>query len=333
MTPQIFSRQILDRRNPSPLKIGLFAILWLAFLPSPINGQTRNGFDVGNATIPLREIRGGGPPRDGIPAIDDPRFLEPSRVDFLAPEDELLSVTHAGITRAYPLRILVWHEVVNDTLGELPVAVTYCPLCHTAMVFKRTVDGKPTTFGVSGLLYQSDVLMYDRATESLWSQLRMQAVAGPRVGDKLEWLPSAQMTWQAWKQRFPQGQVLSMETGHQRPYRSEAYARYHAKPDTLFPVPRHREDLPRKALVYGVIVNNQPAALSVSQLDHAAKNGPITFARQFDDQAVQFTWDPDARHLRARSGTDEDQPIPVVKVYWFAWQAFYPRTELLEPSA
>ncbi|MBT5928092.1 MAG: DUF3179 domain-containing protein, partial [Verrucomicrobia bacterium] len=133
-----------------------------------------NGFDLAESTIPVSEIVRGGPPRDGIPAIDNPKFLLSDAAQFLSDDELVIGLTRNGITRAYPLRIMLWHEVVNDTFGEEPVAVTYCPLCGTAVAFEAMIKDHKLTFGVSGLLFQSDVLMYDRQTESLWSQLLLK---------------------------------------------------------------------------------------------------------------------------------------------------------------
>lgn len=199
--------------------------------------QGHNGFDVSNATIPKSEILRGGPPRDGIPAIDEPKFLPVSKAHFLRDEDPVIGLVEKGEARAYPLRILVWHEIVNDTVGGRPITVVYCPLCGTGMVFDRRYAGEELTFGVSGLLYNSDVLMYDRQTESLWSQLKMEAVAGPQVGQKMHWLASEQMTWSAWKKRYPDSKVLSTETGYKKNYNSPPYAGYEQTESTLFPVP------------------------------------------------------------------------------------------------
>ena len=180
--------------------------------------QEMNGFDLSKATIPNKEIHSGGPGRDGIPSIDAPKFIAAAQVDFLRDDDSVVSLSRGGKSRAYPLRILVWHEIVNDKFGGDEIAVTYCPLCGTAMVFNRKIAGKVRTFGVSGLLYQSDVLMFDREKESLWSQLKMQAVSGGDAGSDLTWLPSEQMSWKAWRAKNPDGEVLSTATGHRRNY-------------------------------------------------------------------------------------------------------------------
>jgi len=305
---------------PKPLAEPMRICAMLLIAVSAATGQPFNGFDVSNAAIPLDEILGGGPLRDGIPSIDHPRFIAPSDAGFMKGGDEVVSVTLGTETRAYPLRILVWHEIVNDELAGQPIAVTYCPLCGTAMVFSRLIGGRMLDFGVSGLLYQSDVLMYDRQTDSLWSQLAMRAVSGPLVNTELPWLASQQLTWAAWKEEYPQGKVLSMQTGSARNYSGNAYARYHQSPDTMFPVPSRRTELPQKDWVFGVLADSAPHAYSVRAL---AEQHTI------NDSALEITYNPDSQRVRA-SNRATGEELPVVKVYWFAWQAFYPNTELVQ---
>lgn len=284
-----------------------------------------NGFDLSNATISRDAIHRGGPPRDGIPAIDQPRFVSPAEADFLRDDDLVVSFTAGGVTRAYPLRVLVWHEIVNDEVAGQAIAVTYCPLCGTAMVFDRRVGERTLSFGVSGLLYQSDVLMYDRQTESLWSQLAMRAVAGPQAGTPLQWLPSEHLTWAAWKAKHPQGQVLSTQTGHQRDYTRDPYVGYEDSERTLFPVPFKRQELPKKAWVVGLLVNGRAKAYPVNDL-----RGADTVRDALGEVRIEISYDAAARRpavIDAASG----QPLPFVLAYWFAWQAFYPQTELWQP--
>jgi len=136
------------------LPVGLFVVSAAMALNLPTAGAVEKlGFRLNNATVPVAEIRPGGPPRDGIPSIDRPRFMPVSKVDYLADDDLVISFTHGNETRAYPLRILVWHEIVNDRIGDLAINVSYCPLCGSGMVFDRTIDGRTLEFGVSGLLY------------------------------------------------------------------------------------------------------------------------------------------------------------------------------------
>ncbi len=279
-----------------------------------------NGFDLSNAVIPVNEIRSGGPPRDGIPSIDHPKFIAPGSVDYMQDADEVVSVTVGEETRAYPLRILVFHEIVNDEIAGQPIAVTYCPLCGTAMVFNRKVGERTLDFGVSGLLFQSDVLMYDRQTESLWSQMEMAAVAGPLVKTKFKWLPSQQLAWSAWLEKYPKGKVLSTETGFGRNYSGEAYARYKKSPKTMFPVPTHRTELAQKEWVFGLLVEGEARAYPVRSLSKK---------RTLSDGKIEIAYDPESQLVEAKNKAT-GKKLPVVKVYWFAWQAFYPDTELIQ---
>lgn len=282
-----------------------------------------NGFDLTHSTVPRAEVLSGGPPRDGIPAIDRPRFVAPTRVGFLRDDDVVISMTVSGVTRAYPLRILVWHEIVNDELGGKAVAVTFCPLCGTAMVFDRRVGERVLSFGVSGLLFQSDVLTYDRQTESLWSQLKMESVSGPMVRQPLKLLVSEHLTWAAWRERHPDGEVLSADTGFARDYSQTAYAGYEQTPETMFPVPRRRTELPNKAWVLGVVLDGRAIAFPVQQLP----DGRTTRA-DIAGQTLEVTYRAAARHPEV---TLAGRPVPHVLAYWFAWQAFHPETKLWEP--
>jgi peroxiredoxin len=181
------------------------------------------------------ELVSGGPPPDGIPPLDRPRFLHVGRVDWLAPAEPVAVVRTGGDARAYPLQILVWHEIVNDTIGGSPVAVTYCPLCNTAVAFRRPeIGGKATTFGTSGKLYNSNLVMYDRATQSLWPQALGLAVSGPLTGQRLARLPAQIVAWSDFRASFPAGRVLSRETGFQRPYGHNPYPLYDRKGSSPF---------------------------------------------------------------------------------------------------
>jgi len=305
------------------MKHALICLIAMLLLGSSAMGQQMNGFDLSKASIPIGEIFAGGPPRDGIPAIDEPKFISPKEARFLRDDDIVISFTHAGITRAYPLRILIWHEIVNDIIGKKPVAITYCPLCGTAMVFDRTISGKVRRLGVSGLLYQSDVLMYDRESNSLWSQLMMQGVSGPGNGTRLSLLPSEHLTWAAWRERHPQGQVLSTETGHQRNYGAEAYASYFATDQTMFPVPHHRKELRNKEWIVGIILDGTAKAYPVSAMPEA----PIK--DRIGQHEITLRYDRASRQPTVQDA--KGKTIPYVVAFWFAWQAFYPKTELWKP--
>jgi hypothetical protein len=178
-------------------------------------------------SVPLSEIMSGGPPKDGIPAIDRPEFIPvPGPDDWLKPQEPVIFFEHAGDARAYPLQILIWHEIVNDTVGGAPVAITFCPLCHTAIAFDRRAGGKVLDFGTTGKLRFSDLVMYDRQTESWWQQASGEAIVGMLTGVTLTPLPAQIISWATFKQAFPRGKVLSRQTGFRRAYGRNPYVGY-----------------------------------------------------------------------------------------------------------
>jgi hypothetical protein len=187
-------------------------------------GPGQKPFDVTRHVIRLDEIQVGGPPKNGIPALDHPAFVSASEADqSLKAQNMILGVEFSGLAKAYPVRILNWHEVVNDDVGEQPVLISWCPLCGSGLVYDPRTDGRRYTFGVSGLLYQQNLLFFDDETESLWSQLRGGAVAGPLAGTSLRLLPVTMTTWQNWKADHPQTLVLSFQTGYKRDYSRDPY--------------------------------------------------------------------------------------------------------------
>ena len=189
------------------------------------------------------------------------------------------------------------------------------------MVFNRSIGGRLRTFGVSGLLYQSDVLMYDRESESLWSQLAMKAISGPAVDKKLSWLPSEHSTWKAWREKYPHGKVLSTDTGYSRDYSRNAYASYFSSDQTMFPVPHTRTELSNKEWVIGIVINGVAKAYPVAILPDRT-----SFKDQVGNSNITISYDANNKHPTI---TDtKGKQIPSVMVFWFAWQAFYPNTEL-----
>jgi hypothetical protein len=302
---------------------GFFCALAALLAALPIAGAVaQNGFDLSNATVPRNEIVPGGPPRDGIPSIDRPQFVKPNEVDFLSNEDRVLSVKIDNEVRAYPLRILTLHEIVNDQIGDQQFAVTYCPLAGSGIVFDGRLDGRKLSFGVSGLLFQSDLVMYDRETESLWPQIAMKAVSGPQAGAALRWLPSEEMTWGAWRKAHPDGKVLSTKTGYARDYGGHAYASYEQSSETMFPVKWSRPELPKKSWVIGVIVNGQAKAYALDDLKKQSRLEDNVAGTQ-----IELAYDPVTRRAEI-TNKQNGQAVPFTMAYWFAWQAFYPKTEL-----
>lgn len=182
--------------------------------------------DFTRSAVPFSEIRSGGPPRDGIPSIDAPRFAPAPEAGGLAATEPVISLRIGGDARAYPLRILIWHEIVNDTVGGVPVAVTYCPLCNSAVVFDRRLDGRTLDFGTTGKLRNSDLVMYDRQTGSWWQQFTGAGIVGAMTGKALKALPARVESFARFKERFAAGRVLVPGDPGLRPYGVNPYRGY-----------------------------------------------------------------------------------------------------------
>ena len=219
------------------------------------------------------EIISGGPPPDGIPPIDDPSFLNVAdALDLLPAAEPVVALEIDGDARAYPVRVLIWHEIVNDTVGDVPVSVTYCPLCNSAVSYRREVRGVETTFGTSGSLFASALVMYDRATESLWTHFDGRAVVGLLAGDQLEPIASPLLSWEEFRATYPDGLVLDPDaTGFTRNYGSNPYQGYddpNTDPFLFLGAPDDRADA--KQRVVGIAHNGDAAAYSIEAVSGGA---------------------------------------------------------------
>jgi hypothetical protein len=221
----------------SLIAVALFLSLWV--VSAEIRAQRRSPRDpslrdfrglrtnTDKKLIDLKEIMSGGPGKDGIPAILKPSFVNANEaVRWLGKREPVISVVINGNARAYPLQILMWHEMVNDEIDGVPVLVTFCPLCYTAIAFERTLDSQVHTFGVSGLLRHSNLLMYDKSTESLWQQVTGQAVVGDMVGKQLKPLPAQIISFEQFNSAYPKGIIMSRRTGYRRDYGRNPYVGY-----------------------------------------------------------------------------------------------------------
>jgi uncharacterized protein DUF3179 len=298
--------------------VGMLTIFWW----SCDSHASFNGFQVNPHSVPLEEISSGGPPKDGIPALMNPQFLPGDKAEYLSPQDRVLGIQGTHQAKAYPIAILNWHEIVNDTLDGTPVVITYCPLCGTGMGFLRKVGNHILTFGVSGLLYQSDVLMYDHQTESLWSQIAMQAVTGKYLGQDLEPIFLEHTTWSAWRKRHPHTFVLSRETGFTRDYSRDPYEAYALTDQLMFPPAIQNDRLSPKAWVLGVEASGKFKAYPFPALE---KMGPA-FSDSFHGREYVVCWDRQARS--AKVVEQQGKPLSSLTAYWFAWYAFHPDTEV-----
>jgi len=312
-------------------------------------------------TIPLKQIMHGGPSKDGIPALNNPDTIHAQTADYLKDDDVVLGISINGESRAYPLGILNWHEIVNDALGGVPIVVTFCPLCGTGIAFDAQVDGTVHEFGVSGMLYNSDLLMYDRhtATPSLWAQALGEAVVGTKTGTRLKRLPVLQTTWGEWRKAHPQTTVLSLNTGFRRDYDRDPYRGYEQKTGLFFPVEQEDARLHPKERVLGVILNGFTKAYPLKTLRElqvlndtlggqsivliAAINSDaariyLSLDHRFEgsaDRVVEVEtkqrWEVSEEALSNPQTGERLERLPDAFVsFWFGWFAFYPDTLLYE---
>lgn len=220
--------------------------------------------------VDLNRILSGGPPPDGIPPIDTPIFQTASTVDWIQCNEPVLALSVGGETRAYPVQILTWHELVNDTFGDVPVAVSYCPLCNSALAYRRDVGERTVTFGTSGRLFNSSLVMYDRETESLWTHFNGTAVVGELVGTELELLPMQTLSWASFLQANPEGLVLTRETGHVRSYGQNPYSGYDDVTTSPFLFDGENDPrLPAKERIVGIRRGDDSAAIVLDSLASA----------------------------------------------------------------
>jgi hypothetical protein len=193
----------------------------------PAGAESEFKTDFSKHSVPYSEILSGGPPKDGIPPIDEPQFIPVNEAnEWLKDREPVVFVQVSDDARAYPIQIVIWHEIVNDTVGDEPLIISFCPLCNTAIAFQRTFNGQVLDFGTTGRLRYSNLIMYDRQTETWWQQATGEAIAGELTGAQLEFYPAAMISWEDFKSQHPDGKVLSRETGHARNYGRNPYFGY-----------------------------------------------------------------------------------------------------------
>ena len=318
-----------DQRPPAPSHVtGRLFALWVSCLSvATPAAPSLNGFDLSDTLVPAREILRGGPPRDGIPALDAPRFLSAAEAAReVKDDDRVLGLALGGEAHAYPIAIMNWHEIVNDTIAGLPVVVTYCPLCGSGIAFERRIDGRTRRFGVSGLLYNSDVLLYDRESESLWSQLLGRAVSGPMKGRRLVPIALEHTRWGRWRTGHPGTRVLSRRTGYDRDYDRDPYAGYRRSRRLVFPVAGTDRRYHPKETVVGLVIDGRARAWPFSELARVAS--PLRDRLAGRPLRVEF----DVADGSARIVDGEGRRLAAVTAFWFAWIAFHPDTEVFHAT-
>lgn len=308
-----------------------------------------------NMKIRLEEIAWGGVVVDGIPSLDNPKLIEAAEASYLVDSDLVFGVSINGDVRAYPLRIMGWHEMFNETIGGVPVALAYCTLCGAGILFETKVEGRkePLVFGSSGFLYRSNKLMFDRETNSLWNQFTGEPVSGPLVnsGIQLKLRPVTITTWANWKKSHPKTKVLSLETGHRRNYSSgHVYNDYFASPDLMFPaVVRNEKQVKRKDYVFGIrdvgaakawpvtafkgkaVINDKVGTLNVvligdaeSRTVRAYARGELKFVKTDKPDQISNNgqeWIVQENELVGPDGNKLRRIAGHIS-YWFAWDGY-----------
>jgi hypothetical protein len=317
---------LIKYKYARPVIYALLAVILTGyFLLHPGYATSNNGFNLTDTLIPAGQIYHGGPPKDGIPAIDRPKFLSASQAEFLKFDDRVLGVTYNSISKAYPVRILNYHEIVNDKFQGDAVVITFCPLCGTGMAFDADISGRTRSFGVSGLLYNSDMLLYDRESETLWSQLMKQAISGPLKGKKLQQIPMAHTTWRDWKKRHPQTQVLSTSTGYSRDYSKTPYPGYSTSDVIMFPINNQAAQYHPKEQVLGIEIGTTFKAYPFSELARLERS---VFHDVVAGRELEIQFDPVNRTGKILG--ENSNEIPTVISFWFAWMAFHPESEVFK---
>ncbi len=351
-------------RKPIPNLYKITYLLLLALTPFlfSCNNVTDSAIPAsGEWLIPSDQVFDGGPGRDGIPSLEFPEIISLSSVNYLFDEDLVIGVKSGNDVRAYPHKILDWHEVINDKVGNKFIAVTYCPLTGTAIGWNRVIDGKETTFGVSGLLYNTNLIPYDRATKSNWSQMLLKSVNGENIGKEIGIYRVVETTWATWKVMYPNSRVVSTNTGFSRNYQNFPYGDYRTNDNNIiFPVSPNDTRLPKKERVLGIISNGTPKAYRFSSFaggitvinDNVGgediviagskdKNFLVAYKRKsIDGKTLQFSAiqndstsimkDDEGNKYNifgeVISGNRTNQKLSATNsyiAYWFAWGAFY----------
>ena len=323
-----------------------------------------NSGDNANWLIPRTEVFDGGPGKDGIPALTNPHFVNLNNATYIEDTDLVIGIKTQNDARAYPHSILDWHEIANDEMGADSYSIIYCPLTGTGMAWNRELSSGQTTFGVSGLLYNSNIIPYDRDTDSNWSQMRLECVGGELIGEKVELYSVVETTWATWKELYPESKVVSTKTGYDRSYGNYPYGDYRTDNDyILFPVSNSDGRVPKKERVHGIIFNDATYIYRFNKFDSGTKvfsdmegerrivvigNEEKNFIVSFYTEepstvtysAMQNRWplafeDSNGNQYdlfgKAVSGPLSGQKLDATDSfigYWFAWAAFYPGLDI-----
>ncbi len=355
--------------NNSVKQIGPMVLLIISAFGCS-EGSDPNNSGSSEWSIPSAEVFDGGPGKDGIPALNNPTMISANEASYLSDNDLVLGYKVGNDVRAYPHVILDWHEIINDEVGGKAIAMIYCPLTGTGTLWDRTINGTVTTFGVSGLLYNSNIIPYDRLTNSNWSQIRLDCVNGSLRGTAAETFHTVETTWKTWRTMFPDTKVVSINTGFSRNYGSYPYGDYRTNHSRfIFPYTPEDNRIPNKERVLGVLIDGKPRVFRLGSFSDGIKveeetfNGTelvivgseehkflTAFERHAEDGTL-LSFEVSAPTIssvvlqdnegnawnvfgEAVSGPRTGQKLKTVVSfigYWFSWGAFYPQAEIADP--
>ena len=342
--------------------------LWGCEEEGPDGNNNSNGNNNNNNEwlIPKSEVFDGGPGKDGIPALTEPLFIGAGAANYVSDDDLVLGYVVGDEARAYPHSILDWHEIINDQIGGVNISVTYCPLTGTGIGWNREINGKVTSFGVSGLLYNSNLIPYDRETDSNWSQIRLDCVNGNLSGTEIETYALVETTWKTWKEMYPDTKVVSSSTGYNRSYGVYPYGSYRTNHDYLiFPVANKDNRFENKDRVHGIVMKGNARVYPLTAFgnevqviqDQFEGEDFVVAGNGEDNFAVSFLRDPGDGTLLSFTAVQDQYPVVMTDGegnqwdvlgtavsgprqgtrltharsfigYWFSFAAFYPEVSI-----
>ena len=337
-------------------------LLFTSCSTDPNGGTNQQSINNGPWLIPVNEIRDGGPGKDGIPSIDSPNFTDAINVDFLNDNDLVIGIFKNNEAKAYPHIVMDWHEITNDAIGSDFFTLNYCPLTGTAFAWESITNGTRSTFGVSGLLYDANLIMYDRNTDSNWSQLQLECVNGQLIGNKPSLLNVVETNWKTWKSLYPNTKVLNTQTGFSRTYGTSPYGDYSTNNNRfIFRPAITNSSLPNKDRIYAIIDNGLSKVYQFSdftngkvikdtfngknylivgnediinafELTETSQNINFEYALNLDEGSIfkdnsGNTWSIFGNIISGSQANALQSPKCVMS-YWFAIAAFYPNPEI-----
>ncbi len=349
--------------------LSIFGLLYIVLFGSCTEDSTLDGSNSNQKgdgwLIPSNEVRDGGPGKDGIPALTEPELVTANEITWLRDDDLVLAFADGEDIRAYPHPILDWHEIINDKTENHSISVIYCPLTGTGIGWNRILKGNETTYGVSGLLYNSNIIPYDRSTNSNWSQLLLKSVNGSLSGQEAETYNLVETSWETWKEMYPASKVVSKNTGHSRSYGAYPYGSYRENESLIFPVSNSDNRLHAKERVLAIIEDENARAFTFDELTESnniiinnfSGNEIVITGSQQDNLMVAFhtetedgtsmsfqvienklpeiltdnegnTWDVFGRAVAGPRQGERLKTISFMVGYWSSFAAFYPDIEL-----